>query len=239
MHNASDSKVASPLRGNLKPSTIQKGKTMPIAWNRYYHCGSKSLLQLPALFVALVVASPVLHAQDWDFINGRDKVHDPTGVWLLNTTIKEPDGTPALAIIDFHAGGTVTQDFQGEASFDPSAVPLPPTDPNYNNNVISSPQHGLWQKTGWNTFAATLLNIQYHTSTNPGPGSPVLQFAVLQYCCKLTGSGDTMEITGQETDYDPSGKQTDHRPFEANGVRIPLTILPNMIQQLIIPVAPQ
>jgi hypothetical protein len=186
---------------------------MPIAWNRYCHCGSKSLLQLPALFLALVVVSPVLHAQDWDFINGRDKIHDPAGIWLLNTTIKEPDGTPALAIAEFHAGGTVTQDVQGAAAFDPSAVPLPPTDPNYNNNVITSPGHGVWQKTGWNTFAATLFAMEYHVSTNPGRSSPILEFGMLQYSGKLTGSGDTMEITGQGTHYDPSGKQTDHSPF--------------------------
>ena len=155
-----------------------------------------------------------------------------------NTSLRWPDGQPALLVIDFHAGGTLTQDVQGEAAFDPSAVPLPPTDKNYNNNVISSPQHGVWQKTGWNTFAATLLDIQYHVSTNPVPSSPVQQFGMLQYSCRLTGSGDTMEITGQETHYGPNGNQTDNSPFKANGVRIPLTILPNTIQQLPIPQPP-
>jgi hypothetical protein len=162
------------------------------------------------------------------------------GLWLLHTNFHGPDGKPLFFIIDFHRGGTVTQDVQGESAFDPSAVPLQPTDPNYDNNVITSPQHGVWQKTGWNTFAATLLNIQYHVSTNPGPGSPVLQFAIGQYSGKLTGSGDTMEITALQTHYDVNGNQTDHSSVKAaNGVRIPLTVLPNTIQELPIPAVPQ
>jgi len=44
-----------------------------------------------------------------------------------------------LEIVVFHQGGTLTADFQGESAFDPSAVPLPPGDQNYDNNVISSP----------------------------------------------------------------------------------------------------
>jgi hypothetical protein len=222
-----------------EPSTIQENKAMPSVWNRcFHHFGSKSVLRLLALSVALAVASPVLHAQDWDFINGPNKAHDPTGVWLLNTTIKEPDGTPALVIMEFHAGGTLTADVQGAAAFDPSAVLLPPSNPSYNNNVISSPVHGVWQKTGWNTFAVTSLNIQYHVSNNP-PSSPVAQFGMLQFSGKLTGSGDTMELTGQEIHYDPNGNQTDHGPFKANGARIPLTLLPNTIQKLPLPEAPQ
>jgi hypothetical protein len=204
--------------------------------------GGRNLVLLLSFFLALAFASPTLLAQDWDHwdhMNGRDKVHDPTGVWLWNTSIHEPDGQPALLIINFNAGGTLNADVQGAAAFDPSAVPLPPTDPNYNNNVITSPEHGVWQKTGWNTFAVTSLDIQYHVSTNPGPSSPVLQFAILQYSGKLTGSGDTMEITGQGTHYDPNGNPIGHpSPFKANGVRIPLSILPNTIQQLPIPQPP-
>jgi hypothetical protein len=134
--------------------------------------GGRNLVLLLSFFLALAFASPTLLAQDWDHwdhMNGRDKVHDPTGVWLWNTSIHEPDGQPALLIINFNAGGTLNADVQGAAAFDPSAVPLPPTDPNYNNNVITSPEHGVWQKTGWNTFAVTSLDIQYHVSTNPGP----------------------------------------------------------------------
>ena len=38
-----------------------------------------------ALFVALVVAAPTLFAQEWDHINGRDEVHDPSSAWLINS----------------------------------------------------------------------------------------------------------------------------------------------------------
>jgi hypothetical protein len=199
----------------------------------------KHLMRLIGLFLTLAIAPQVLLAQDWDHLNGRDKIHDPTGVWLWNTSLSGPDGQSLLLTIDFHAGGTLTQDVQGEAAFDPSAVPASPTESKYNNNVISSPDHGVWQKTGWNTFAATLLDIQYHVSTNPVPGSPVMQFGMLQYSGRLTGSGDTMEITGRETHYKADGTQTDHSPFKANGIRIPLTILPNTIQKLRIPAVPQ
>jgi hypothetical protein len=48
--------------------------------NRY--CG-KMLMVTSVLLLALASTSPVLHAQDWDHLNGRDKVHDPTGVWFL------------------------------------------------------------------------------------------------------------------------------------------------------------
>ena len=47
--------------------------------NRY---GGKMLTVTSVLLLAFAVAAPVLRAQDWDQINGRDKVHDPTGAWL-------------------------------------------------------------------------------------------------------------------------------------------------------------
>jgi hypothetical protein len=42
-------------------------------------CGGKTLIRLLALLLALAVSTPVLLAQEWDHLNGRDKVHDPTG----------------------------------------------------------------------------------------------------------------------------------------------------------------
>jgi hypothetical protein len=55
------------------------------------------------------------------------------------------------------------EDFQGESAFDPSTV----NDPSSGDNVISSPSSGVWQKIGWNTFAATLLDMEYHDLANP------------------------------------------------------------------------
>jgi hypothetical protein len=88
--------------------------------NHYDRRGGKCLLRALALFVALAVTPPVLHAQEWDHLNGRDKVHDPTGVWLVNTSLLGPDGKPLFFIINFHRGGTLTQDIQGESAFDPT-----------------------------------------------------------------------------------------------------------------------
>jgi hypothetical protein len=192
------------------------------------------LLLTLALFAPIALTPSMLQAQDSDHLNGRDKGRDPTGLWLLTTSILEPNLEHAHIIIDFHAGGTLTYDVQGESAFDPAAV----TDATSANNVISSPGHGVWQKTGWNTFAVTDLGIQYHVLTNP-PASPVFQYGMLQYSGKLTGFGDTMELTGQATGYDANGNQTGHVPFNANGARIPLTVLPNAIQQLPIPPVPQ
>jgi hypothetical protein len=203
---------------------------------------SKRLFRLLALMLALALSTPVVLAQDWvhDHLNGPNKFHDPTGAWFIRTTQRFPLPTSpaAFVLLVFHQGGTLTQDTQGEAAFDPSAVSVPPSDPNYGNNVITSPQSGVWQKTGWNTFAATLMNIQYHVSTNPEPGSPVFVFATVQYVGRLTGSGDTLEYSALETHFDVNGNRIDSGSFNANGVRIPLLVLPNTPSHLTIPPLP-
>lgn len=152
--------------------------------------------------------------------------------------ISFPTSPAVFALIVFHQGGTVTVDIQGGSAFDPSAVPLPPTDDNYGNNVISTPAHGVWQKTRSTTFAATLMDIEYHISTNPEPGVPIAQFTIQQYSGKLTEGGDAIELTGQFTHYDEQGNLTFSHPVNANGVRIPLTVLPNLIDKLTIPPEP-
>src|SRR5260221_13792463 len=65
---------------------------------------------LLALLLALAVAAPVLHAPDWDHINGRDKVHDPTGAWLIRSSLLTgPAGElGAFRLVVFHKGGTLT-----------------------------------------------------------------------------------------------------------------------------------
>jgi hypothetical protein len=124
---------------------------------RPHHAVSFSVLcRLLALLLAFAVAPPVLLAQEADHLNGRDKVCDPTGAWLIKST------GGAVFLMVFHKGGTFTGDRQGESAFDPSAV-KPPNPP---LNVIGTPLSGVWQKTGWNTFAATLLSLEYEVRPN-------------------------------------------------------------------------
>jgi hypothetical protein len=191
----------------------------------------KMLTVTSVLLLALAVAPPVLHAQEWDHINGRDKAHDPTGAWLLNT----PSG---FSLTVFHKGGTLTGDLQGESAFDPAATktPSPPF------NVINSPESGVWQKTGWNTFAVTFLTMEYQVDTSTGTlSAPLYQFDKAQYTAILTDSGDKMEVTAAVvTFFNPDGslKESITVPVKTHGVRIPLEVLPNTSHSLPIPPIP-
>lgn len=208
--------------------------------------GGKTLIRLLALLLALAVRAPVLLAQEWDHwdhMNGRDKVHDPTGAWLVR--FHNPDD-PILNrnffLIVFHKGGTLTQNTQGESGFDPSAVPQ---GTGSENNVISTPLSGVWQKTGWNTFAGTLLDIEYHNAFNPALNLPpdvlLFQFTKEQFTGRLTESGDQMVLSEiRLIHFDADGKPINRiQSFPANGVRIPLEILPNSAQTLPVPQLPQ
>jgi hypothetical protein len=184
----------------------------------------------------------MVFAEDEDHINGRDKVHDPTGVWFLRTPIDPLKREFRLVV--FHKGGTFTGDFQGESGFDPSSVPLPLTDPRSENTVITTPLSGVWQKTGWNTFAGMFLVMEYYNSFDPASGLPpdvsVFVFAKIQINGRLSQSGDAMTFNGLLTHYDPQGKKKgDPEPFKGNGTRIPLEILPNTSDTLPLPPIPQ
>ena len=125
-----------PSSGNnltVKYILTSRRKSMP-----HYAAPFPILCRLFALLLALAIAPAVLHAQDWDQINGRDKVHDPTGAWLIRN---DSEGAPFILTV-FHKGGTLTGDIQGESAFDPAATnpPKPPS------NVINSPESGVWQK---------------------------------------------------------------------------------------------
>jgi hypothetical protein len=143
------------------------------------HNRGKRLTVTSVLLLALASAAPLLKAQDWDQINGRDKVHDPTGAWLITA------GNEQFSLITFHRGGTVTEDFQGESAFDPASV-NPPTPP---GDVQTSPQHGVWQKTGWKTFAATLVAIQAENDAQHFI-STFFRFDKLQYTGKRVRRSD-------------------------------------------------
>ena len=108
--------------------------------------------------------------------------------------------------------------------------------------MIISPESGVWQKTGWDTVAATFLTIEYQvdTSTNP-PSAPLFQFDKVQFTGVLNESGDRMELTALVTLFDPDGNQLPPKEGirdKANGIRIPLEILPSTAHSLPIPPIP-
>ena len=182
------------------------------------------------LLLALALAPAVLQAQEWDHINGRDKVHDPTGAWLIRN---DAEGSPFILTV-FYKGGTLTGDLQGESAFDPSATkpPMPP------KNVQETPESGVWQKTSWKTFAVTLLTIE--NQVDP-PNTTFYQFDKVQFTGILNESGDRMEITEAViTNFNAKGELIGEPikiPSTAHGVRIPLEVLPFTARSLPIPSA--
>jgi hypothetical protein len=196
-------------------------------------CG-KMLTVTSVLFLAFAVVTPVLQAQDWDQINGRDKVHDPTGAWLIRN---DAEGSPFILTV-FHRGGTLTGDIQGESAFDPAATnpPKPPF------NVINSPESGVWQKLGWNTFAVTFLTMEYQVDTSTNPiSAPLFQFDKVQFTGRLNETGDRMEITAAViTNFNSKGEmigEPNKIPTKTHGVRIPLELLPSTALSLPTPTA--
>jgi hypothetical protein len=191
----------------------------------------KRLLRSVALLFALAVSTPALLAQEWDHLNGRDKVHDPTGTWIVT------GGNEQFILITFDKGGTMTQDIQGESAFDPASV----NPPKLFGDVITSPQHGVWQKTGWNTFAVTLVAVE---GENDAQQQIVkfFRFDKVQYTGKLSESGDQMDLTLVFSAYDAKGNQIiapntpTNPPQSLKGARLPLEILPHTGTILPVPV---
>jgi hypothetical protein len=182
------------------------------------------LCRLLALLLALAVAPTVTFAGETAHDQGH--VNDPTGAWLIR------NGEGLFILMTFHAGGTLTGDFQGEAAFVPGGQP--PFD------VIVTPQSGVWQKTGAKRFAATFLALEYQaaTTTNP-PSAPLFQIDKVQLTGVLNESGDQMQLTALTTVFNPDGSQKGNSfPDTANGIRIPLEILPNTSHSLPIPIMP-
>jgi hypothetical protein len=218
-------------RGNENSTNRERIRARDCATSLFDGRGGKRLSQLLALFVAIAVIPSMVFAGDEDHINGPDKVHDPTGAWLLNT----PSG---FVLTVFHKGGTLTGDFQGENSFEPTATnpPRPPL------NVQETPESGVWQKTGWNTFAVTFLTIESQVDTsNNTLSTPLYEFDKVQFTAILTDSGNKMESTAAViTTFNSDGslKQSITVPVKVYGVRIPLEVLPNTSHTLPIPPEP-
>jgi hypothetical protein len=200
-------------------------KVMPSASNLFDRWDGKRLSKLLALFVAIALTPSMLLAQEWDHLNGRDKVHDPTGAWIATV------GNESFLLITFEKGGTVLQDFQGESAFDPAAV-NPPITP---RNVQTSPQHGVWQKTSWKTFAATLVAIEAGNDTSI-LAATFFRFDKFQYTGTLNESGDQMDLTLVASFFDADGKRIGQQdPIKLKAARVQLEILPNSADRLPVP----
>jgi hypothetical protein len=134
------------------------------------------------LFVWLALAiTPLTSSASDDHGRGND----PTGVWLTT----KPTGP--VVMNTFHSDGTFSGDVQGESAFVPGNE-----SPGYQ---ITSPEHGLWQKTGLRTIAATAYALEYN---DDGSFYAVLK---LRLTCVLNGPGDEMDITASGGLYDLNG----------------------------------
>ena len=150
---------------------------------------------------------------------------------VIRNDASPPDSSFILTV--FHKGGTLTGDIQRESAFDPAATkpPMPLA------NVINSPESGVWQKTGWNTFAVTLLTIEYQVDSL---NATLFQCDKTQFVRFLYEAGNRMEITAAAiTKFNPDGSLKALIPItsKAHGVRVPLEILPFTSQSLTLPTA--
>jgi hypothetical protein len=99
----------------------------------------------------------------------------------------------------------------------------------------------VWQKTGWNTFAATFVAIEAENDAQHFVAI-FFRFDKGQYTGKLSESGDQMDLTVQFSAYDINGNQiiapdpVKNPPINFRGVRVPLEILPHTGTTLPVPV---
>src|SRR5260370_34910498 len=97
----------------VRQSNFTRRKVMVFFLKPYNRYRGKMLTVTSVLLLAFAVAAPVLRAQDWDQINGRDKLHDPTGAWL--TTF----GCQQFSLITFQKGEPLLAHINEEAAFHP------------------------------------------------------------------------------------------------------------------------
>jgi hypothetical protein len=102
----------------------------------------------------------------------------------------------------------------------------------------------VWRKTGARTFAVTFVSLEYKTPLNEqevlsGEGFALHQIDKSQLTGVLSDSGNEMKLTALTTAYNPDGSQKgDSFPDTANGIRIPLEVLPNTSHTFPIPPVP-
>jgi hypothetical protein len=110
---------------------------------RSWDCGTSLLIlcRLLALLMALVAAPTVVFAQEGD--HDQSKANDPTGAWLVKSSGGDV-GPEVAVLVTYHKDGTAAADVQGDVTGFP--------DP-----IFSSPEHGVWKKTGAKTFTRHLF----------------------------------------------------------------------------------
>jgi len=106
-------------------------------------------------------------------------------------------------------------------------------------DIIVTPQSGVWQKTGAKTFAVTFISLEYQGNPQLPPNASIYQIDKSQLTGVLNESGGQMQLTALTTIFNPDGTQkAGPFPDTANGVRIPLEILPDTSHSLPIPPQP-
>jgi hypothetical protein len=144
------------------------------------------------LSLALAIAPTAVFAEEENHEHGH--ANDPTGVWLTTNP-----AAPAV-LNTFHSDGTFSGDIQGESAFVPGNE-----NPGFQ---ITSPEHGLWQKTGAKTFAATFFAIEYNDD-----GSFYAIFKV-RLAGVLNGPGNEMDLTASGGEFDLSGNMLPGSGFQ-------------------------
>jgi hypothetical protein len=183
-----------PRTVNSIPASLSHGRTLPPSVQGcsnmqavYKKAGCERYFSLPSflfqcLFVWLALAiTPLTSSASDDHGRGND----PTGVWLTT----KPTGL--VVINTFHSDGTFSGDVQGESAFVPGNE-----SPGFQ---ITSPEHGIWQKTGARTFAGTAYALEYD---DDGTFYAISKFRLNGV---LNGPGDEMDITASGGEYDLNG----------------------------------
>jgi hypothetical protein len=190
---------------NLKVSSRKTSNTGPVPTFYLGRCNDKNptgqeripprnyfrpLLLLSRLLLLLLTLgfAPTLTLAGQE----RPFFSDPTGVWIT---------TDGLVILNtFHSDGTFSGDVQGESAFVPGNE-----NPGFQ---ITSPDHGLWQRTGARTFAGTSFALEYN---DDGSFYAIFKF---KFTGVLNGPGDQMDLTSSGGNFDLNGNLIPGSAFE-------------------------
>ena len=129
---------------------------MPTQRMRPRDCGAplQILFWLLALLMALAAAPTVVFALQGD--NEQGNANDPTGAWIVTDTGAGSDGLPSV-LATFHKDGTASGDVRGDVTGTGTG-----TGTGVPDGVFSSPEDGVWKKTGARTFTATFIALWYN-----------------------------------------------------------------------------